>query len=127
MGTNVVVLVGNMTRDVEVRYIASGTAVADAGLAVNRRVKGEDKVDFFDITFWGKTAEIAAEYAKKGKQVAITGRLETQRWEKEGQKHSKTVVVCENLQLVGSVGKKNDSERGSGETFESKTQEEVPY
>jgi len=102
---NRVVLVGNLTRDPELRYIPSGTAVSDIGLAVNDRVKrGDQWVDettFVDITLWGRTAEIANEYLSKGSPVLIEGRLKLDRWEKDGQKHSKLKVIGERLQMLG--------------------------
>jgi single-strand DNA-binding protein len=102
---NKVILVGNLTRDPELRYIPSGTAVSDIGLAVNDRVKrGDQWVDeatFVDITLWGRTAEIANEYLSKGAPVLIEGRLKLDRWEKDGQKHSKLKVVGERLQMLG--------------------------
>jgi single-strand DNA-binding protein len=105
---NKVVLVGNLTRDPELRYIPSGTAVSDIGLAVNDRVKrGDQWVDeatFVDITLWGRTAEIANEYLSKGSSVLIEGRLKLDRWEKDGQKHSKLKVVGERLQMLGGKG-----------------------
>ena len=105
---NRVILVGNLTRDPELRYIPSGTAVSDIGLAVNDRVKSGDQwVDeatFVDITLWGRTAEIANEYLSKGSPVLIEGRLKLDRWEKDGQKHSKLKVVGERLQMLGSKG-----------------------
>jgi single-strand DNA-binding protein len=103
---NRVVLVGNLTRDPELRYIPSGTAVSDIGLAVNDRVKrGDQWVEeavFIDITLWGRTAEIANEYLSKGSSVLIEGRLKLDRWEKDGQKHSKLKVVGERLQMLGA-------------------------
>jgi single-strand DNA-binding protein len=103
---NRVILVGNLTRDPELRYIPSGTAVSDIGLAVNDRVKrGDQWVDeatFVDITLWGRTAEIANEYLSKGSPVLIEGRLKLDRWEKDGQKHSKLKVVGERMQMLGS-------------------------
>jgi single-strand DNA-binding protein len=105
---NRVILVGNLTRDPELRYIPSGTAVSDIGLAVNDRIKrGDqwvDEVTFVDITLWGRTAEIANEYLSKGSPVLIEGRLKLDRWEKEGQKHSKLKVVGDKLQMLGSRG-----------------------
>jgi single-strand DNA-binding protein len=112
---NRVILVGNLTRDPELRYIPSGTAVSDIGLAVNDRVKrGDQWVDeatFVDITLWGRTAEIANEYLTKGSPVLIEGRLKLDRWEKEGQKHSKLKVVGERLQMLGS---REGAPRGGG-------------
>ena len=103
---NRVILVGNLTRDPELRYIPSGTAVSDIGLAVNDRVKrGDQWVDeatFVDVTLWGRTAEIANEYLSKGSPVLIEGRLKLDRWEKDGQKHSKLKVVGERMQMLGS-------------------------
>ena len=106
---NRVILVGNLTRDPELRYIPSGTAVSDIGLAVNDRIKrGDQWVDeatFVDITLWGRTAEIANEYLSKGSPVLIEGRLKLDRWEKDGQKHSKLKVVGDKLQMLGSRAK----------------------
>jgi single-strand DNA-binding protein len=103
---NLVVLVGNLTRDPELRYLPSGMAVSDIGLAVNDRIKRNDQwVDepvFVDITLWGRTAEVANEYLSKGSSVLIEGRLKLDRWEKEGQKHSKLKVVGEKMQMLGS-------------------------
>jgi len=103
---NRVILVGNLTRDPELRYIPSGTAVSDIALAVNDRVKrGDqwvDEVSFVDITLWGRTAEIANEYLSKGSPVLIEGRLKQDRWEKDGQKHSKLKVTCDRMQMLGS-------------------------
>jgi single-strand DNA-binding protein len=115
---NRVILVGNLTRDPELRYIPSGTAVSDIGLAVNDRVKrGDQWVDeatFVDITLWGRTAEIANEYLSKGSSVLIEGRLKLDRWEKDGQKHSKLKVIGERLQMLGSRDGGGGSRGGSG-------------
>lgn len=107
---NRVILLGNLTRDVEVKYLQSGTAVAEVGLAVNDRRKDAktnqwiDETTFVDVTFWGRTAEIAAEYLGKGSPVLVEGRLKLDQWETEGQKRSKLRVVCERMQMVGSKG-----------------------
>lgn len=110
---NRVILVGNLTRDVELRYIPSGTAVTDIGLAVNDRVKRNDEwVDettFVDITLWGRTAEIASEYLSKGSPVLIEGRLKLDQWEQDGQKRSKLKVIGERMQMLGSPsGRRNE-------------------
>ncbi|HEY3395744.1 MAG TPA: single-stranded DNA-binding protein [Lacipirellulaceae bacterium] len=111
---NRVILVGNLTRDPELRYIPSGTAVSDIGLAVNDRIKrGDQWVEepvFVDITLWGRTAEIANEYLSKGSPVLIEGRLKLDRWEKDGQKHSKLKVIGERLQMLGA----REAGRGGG-------------
>ncbi len=106
---NRVILVGNLTRDVELRYIASGTAVTDIGLAVNDRRKnssGEwvDETTFVDVTLWARQAEVASEYLSKGSSVLIEGRLKLDTWEKDGKKNSKLRVVGERMQMLGGRG-----------------------
>ncbi len=106
---NRVILLGNLTRDVEVKYTPSGLAVTDIGLAVNDKRKNQagewvEETTFVDITLWGRTAEIASEYLGKGSQVMIEGRLKLDTWETEGQKRSKLRVVGERMQMVGSKG-----------------------
>lgn len=107
---NRVILVGNLTRDPELRYIPSGTAVTEIGLAVNDRRKnatGEwvEETTFVDVTLWSRTAEIASEFLTKGSQVLIEGRLKLDTWEgKDGQKQSKLRVVGMNMTMLGSRG-----------------------
>ena len=107
---NRVILMGNLTRDVELKYIQSGTAVTELGLAVNERRKNQQTGEwieepvFVDITLWGRTAEIASEYLSKGSPVLIEGRLKYDTWEKDGQKRSKLRVVGETMQMLGSRG-----------------------
>ena len=106
---NRVVLVGNLTRDVDIRYLQSGNAVCDIGLAVNDRRKtanGEwvDETTFVDITLWGRTAEVASEYLSKGSPVLIEGRLKLDQWESDGQKRSKLKVVGEKMQMLSNRG-----------------------
>ena len=107
---NRVILLGNVTRDPELRYISNGTAVTDVGLAVNDRRKdgktGEwiEETTFVDVTLWGRTAEIAGEYVTKGSPLLIEGRLKLDTWEKDGKKNSKLRVVCERMQLLGGRG-----------------------
>jgi single-strand DNA-binding protein len=115
---NRVILVGNLTRDPELRYIPSGTAVSDIGLAVNERVKRGDQwveeATFVDITLWGRTAEVANEYLSKGSPVLIEGRLKLDRWEKDGQKHSKLKVIGEELRMLGTRdGSRSGGPRGA--------------
>ena len=104
---NRVILMGNITRDIELRYTQGGTAVTELGLAVNDRRKnpaGEwvDEATFVDVTLWGRTAEIAGQYLGKGSPVLIEGRLKLDMWEKDGQKRNKLKVVGEKLQMLGS-------------------------
>ncbi len=106
---NRVILVGNLTRDPELRYIPSGTAVTDVGLAVNDRRKnaqGEwvEDTTFVDVTLWGRTAEVASEYLNKGSPVLIEGRLKLDTWEKDGKKNSKLRVIGERMQMLGGKG-----------------------
>ncbi|PQO39785.1 single-stranded DNA-binding protein [Bremerella cremea] len=104
---NRVILVGNLTRDIDLRYVSGGgTAVTELGLAVNDRRKtqsGEwvDETTFVDVTLWGRTAEIASEYLSKGSSVLIEGRLKLDTWETDGQKRSKLRVVGEKMQMLG--------------------------
>jgi len=106
---NRVLLIGNLTRDPETKYTPKGTAVTDIGLAVNRAWKddsGEKKeeVTFVDVTLWGRQAEVAQEYLKKGRAVFIEGRLHLDTWDdrQSGQKRSRLRVIAENLQMLGS-------------------------
>src|SRR3982750_1973323 len=97
---NRVILVGNLTRDPELRFIPSGTAVTELGLAVNERRKNQagewvEEVNFFDITLWGRTAEVASEYLSKGSSVLIEGRLKLDTWEKDGKKNYKVKIIGE--------------------------------
>jgi single-strand DNA-binding protein len=106
---NKVILLGNLTRDPEVRYTPKGTAVTELGMAVNRVYTADngekrEETTFVDVTLWGRTAEIAGEYLKKGRPVLIEGRLQLDSWDdkQSGQKRTKLKVVGEGLQLIGS-------------------------
>lgn len=112
---NKVLLMGNLTRDVEIRHTSSNTAVGNFGIAVNRRYKtqsGEQREDvtFVDCEAWGRTAEVMAQYLGKGRSVFIEGRLKLDQWEDKngGGKRSKLSVVVENFQFV-------DSNQGGGQ------------
>ncbi len=105
---NKVILIGNLTRDPEIKYTPKGTAIADIGLAVNRTYStdsGEkrEEVTFIDVTLWGRVAEIVGEYCKKGRPLYVEGRLQLDSWDDKatGQKRSKLKVVGENIQLLG--------------------------
>lgn len=106
---NRVVLVGNLTRDVELRHTQGGTAVTDLGLAINDKRKNQsdewiEETVFVDCTLWGRTAEIANQYLSKGAPVLIEGRLKYETWETDGQKRSKLKVVGERMQMLGNKG-----------------------
>ena len=116
---NRVILLGNLTRDPELRYIPSGMAVTDIRLAINDRRKGQngewiEETTFVDVTLWGRQAEIASEYLTKGSPLLVEGRLKLDSWEKDGQKHSKLRVVGEKMQLLGSRGGSGGAPGGGG-------------
>lgn len=122
---NKVMLIGNVTRDPEIKYTPKGSAVADLGLAINRSYtnQGGEKVEevtYVDVELWGRLAEIAGEYAKKGRPVFIEGRLRIDSWEdkQSGQKRSKLKVVGEGLQLLGSRTGGGSGGGGGGGDFE---------
>ena len=108
---NKVILLGNLTRDPEIRYTPKGSAVCDLGIAINRQYtleNGErrEEVTYVDVVLWARLAEIAAEYLKKGRPVFIEGRLQLDTWDdkQSGQKRSKLRVIGENMQMLGSWG-----------------------
>ena len=138
---NRVVLVGNLTKDPELRHTPSGTAVCNLRLAVNTRRKDEtgqwvDKPNYFDITVWGNQGERCAEYLAKGRPVAIDGRLEWREWETpEGNKRQAVDVVADTVQFLGSRG---DGEGGgyipsdatatpAGDFPSSPTDDDIPF
>ena len=105
---NKVILIGRTTHEIDERsfgYTTGGTARLNISIAVNRREKrnGEwaDRVSYFDVTIWGKTAENIKAYLHKGKQIAVDGYLDQQRWEKDGVKYSKVVIIADSVQLLG--------------------------
>ena len=102
---NHVVLIGRLTRDAELKSIASGQSVCKFSIAVNRRRKNgdqwEDEANFFDIVVWGRQGESLHQYLVKGKMVAVDGELRQDRWQQEGQNRSKVEVVANYLQLLG--------------------------
>ena len=103
---NVLSINGRLVRESELRFSTSGTAILKFSIAVNRSVKKgdkwEDEASFFDCTFFGKMAESVNKYLEKGKQVSIIGELVQNRWEKDGQKHSKVEIIINRLQLLSS-------------------------
>lgn len=103
---NVVVLVGRLTRDCEVKSTPQGTSVCRFSIAVNRRKrtgdKWEDEVSYIDIVVWGKSAETLSSYLTKGRQVSVQGELRQNRWEQNGQTHSRIEVVASSVQLLAS-------------------------
>ena len=144
---NKVILMGNLTRDPELKYLPSGAAVANFGIAVNRvyndRQSGERKEDvcFVDITAWSRQAEVCNEYLRKGSPVFLEGRLSFRSWETDdGQRRNKLDVVAERVQLVGgrqdsdggaydqaSPGSMPSSPEFSGEQGQSTTDDDIPF
>ena len=135
---NHVIEIGRLTRDISERdfaYTTGGTARLNLSIAVNRSEKrgGEwaDKVSFFDVTVWGKPAENIKPYLHKGKQIAIDGYLDQQRWVKDGVKYSKVVIIAENVQLLGGNESAPQAQQpagdyqsaGSGDDFP----EDIPF
>ena len=119
---NKVILVGNLTRDVELKYTPSGTAIAKFGLATNRTYKdtmtGENKqeVMFIDITVFGRSAEVANQYLAKGRKVLVEGRLVLDQWvDSTGQKRSKHSIVAEKVQFMDSKSQSSDFSNASYE------------
>lgn len=107
---NNITLVGRAGRDPEVRYFESGTMVANFTLAVNA-YKKDEAPDWFNLVIWGKQAQVAADYVKKGSQIAVSGRMTSEKWTDKttGEERSKPVLVVERITLLGS---KNDSPGG---------------
>jgi single-strand DNA-binding protein len=148
---NRVILMGNLTRDIELRFTPGGLAVTEVGLAVNDRRKGQngewiDETTFVDVTFFGRTAEVASEYLSKGSPVFVEGRLKLDTWERDGEKKSKLRVICDRMQLIGAprgegrprgegtssrpamqdqyVESASDSRSGGGESYDN---ENLPF
>ena len=130
-GANIVILMGNLTRDPELRYIPSGTAVANFGLAVNRPYTSQDgerkqDVCFVDIVTWGKTAENCANYLTKGRPVYVEGRLQFRTWETDdGQKRSKLDVVANNVQFLG--GRREENASGVDTMGDVEADDDIPF
>ena len=133
---NKVILIGRTTHEIDERsfgYTTGGTARLNISIAVNRREKrnGEwaDRVSYFDVTIWGKTAENIKSYLHKGKQIAVDGYLDQQRWEKDGQKYSKVCIIADNVQLLGGKNEgapqqaQGYNDAGSGDDFP----EDIPF
>src|SRR5215216_3810200 len=135
---NKVLLMGNLTRDPQLKYLPSQTAVAEFGLACNRKFRtaqGEDReeVTFVDVTAFGKQAEVINQYMTKGKPIFIEGRLKYDSWEDKqgGGKRSKITVVIENFQFVGGRdggggGGGAGHEDGAGQDYDQRPQRQAP-
>jgi single-strand DNA-binding protein len=116
---NKVLLIGNLTRDPEVRYTPKGTAVGDLAIAINDSYKAQDgtvkeTVTYVDIEVWGRQAETCKQYLTKGRPVFIEGRLKLDQWEQEGQKKSRMKVVAERVQFLGGGPGRTGGGSGGG-------------
>lgn len=122
---NRVILMGNVTRDVEVRYTPNGTAVCTVGIATSKPFKQGDqwkeKTTFLDVTCWARNAEVAGEYLRKGSPVFIEGTIELEKWDdkKTGEPRSKVQIVCESLKLLGSKGEGKSKEQPQSQAASS--------
>ena len=135
---NKIILAGNLTRDIEIRYTQSGAAIGNTAIATSRKFKsqtGEQKEEvlFVDITFFGRTAEIANQYLRKGSKVLVDGRLKLDQWTaQDGSKRSKHSVTVESLQMLGSkdeaapMGGNGYSQQG-GSSYEAPAQQQNSY
>ncbi len=113
---NKVMLIGHLGRDPEMRYTASGLAIANINLATTERFKGEDRTEWHRIVVFDKLAEICGQYLTKGKQVYFEGRIQTREWtDKEGNKRWSTEVVANNMVMLGSRG-----DGGGGNNYQSR-------
>lgn len=130
-GFNKVVLMGNLTRDPELRTTPNGQNVCSFSLAVNRSWKNaqgeqQEAVDYIDCNIWGKPAEIINQYMKKGSGILVSGRLQQRSWEQEGQKRSKVEVVVEDFNFVGGAGDASGSSSSSSSSSASSTKKNDP-
>ena len=128
MSVNSVTLVGRAGRDPEVRYFESGTVVANLTMAVNRRSR-DDEPDWFNLEIWGKQAQVAADYVKKGSLLGIIGSLKLDRWtdRNTGVERTKPVVRVDRLELLGSKWDAEASNFGGGGFGDGPSEEEVPF
>lgn len=124
---NSVTLIGRLTRDAELKYTSTGTAICNFALAVNRSVKKGDEwvneASFIDIVLFGKSGEAINQYMTKGKQIAVIGELKQDRWESDGKTHSLVRVIAHNVQLLGG-GREGASEPAKGEPA---SEDSIPF
>ena len=127
---NRVILIGNLTRDPEIRSFQSGTQVANFSLAVNEKRKGRDgelieEVAFIDVTCWGRMSEIIDSYAKKGSSLLVEGRLKQESWEKDGRTHTKLKVVADRVLLCD--GRRDDGGANEKPSYQNNTRSNGGY
>jgi len=123
MDLNKIILIGRLTKDTELKMTQSGINVAKFSLAVNRKYKEQEEVSFFNCVAWGRLGEIIKQYTCKGQQIAISGRLKQDRWERDGKNLSSINIVVEDFQFIG--------EKQHHESIEEKQQyeniEDIPF
>lgn len=130
---NVVVLAGRLTRDAELKKTDSGFAICNFSVAVNGSKKNgdawEDVAHFFDLTLLGKRGEALMQYLNKGQQVVIQGKLQQDRWEKDGQKRSRVKILVTDIQLVGSKKQEDTGSASSAENSkpQEKFEDDIPF
>lgn len=117
---NKVILIGNLTKDPELRYTPNGVAVCTFTVAVNKRVNGDNQADYINIVAWQKLADICADYLRKGGKAAIEGRIQTRSYtDGEGKKRYVTEVVAENVQFLSGKPKEEQEQRQFNDPFAS--------
>jgi single-strand DNA-binding protein len=129
MSVNKVIIIGNLGRDPELNHTKSGTPVCNLSVATSSKKGGEEVTEWHRVTCWEKTAEHCAKYLSKGRQVYVEGRLQTRKWEKDGQDHYTTEIVAWSVQFLGSKGgsKSDDPEPYDPGAFKPVTGEELPF
>lgn len=127
---NQVILMGNLTRDPELRTIPSGQSVCSFSLALNRSFKGSDgnwqeATDYIDVVAWGPLGERVSQYLSKGRPCLVNGRLQSRSWEQDGQKRSKVEVVAQDVTFLGGAGGGTGNSSGGGE-YDQSTADDKP-
>ncbi len=127
---NQVILMGNLTRDPELRTTPNGQSVCSFSIAVNRSWQGQDgqtqeAVDFFDVTAWAKLGELVNQYLSKGRKCLVMGRLSQRSWEKDGQKHNKVEVVATDVTFLDGGGQSGGASNSSSSDSSSKKSDDV--
>lgn len=113
--TNNVTMVGNLTRDPEMRHTGNGTPICQLSVSLNHRKRkdGEEPVSFIDVEVWGALAEVCSEHLSRGRKVAVVGYVKQDRWEQDGQRRSKVFVVGNSVEFLGAPGGGNGNGGGS--------------
>lgn len=129
---NKTILIGNVTRDVAIRFLESGNAVANIGIATNekwtdKQGNKQEKAEFHNLTAWGKTAELMAEYVKKGALLYIEGKLTTEQYEKNGEKRYATKIVINNFQMLDGKARSEGGHTESAPTSGADDDQDVPF